>query len=125
VLAQRPAVKVTGNPELIRRAVENVIRNAIRYTPSGTAVEVAVEAGDPVVVRVRDRGPGVPEGELNRIFDAFYRVGTDRNRQSGGVGLGLAIARRAVELHQGTIRAHNMNPGLEVEIRLPQHRTGE
>jgi two-component system sensor histidine kinase CpxA len=96
--------------------VENVIRNAIRHAPNQTAVEVTV-AGP--CVSVRDYGPGVPAEQLGRIFDPFYRVENDRNRTSGGVGLGLAIARRAVELHKGTIRAQNMNPGLLVEIRLP------
>ncbi|MBV8732324.1 MAG: histidine kinase, partial [Acidobacteriia bacterium] len=64
-------------------------------------------------------GPGVPEEALPRIFDAFYRVDSDRARSSGGVGLGLSIARRAIELHKGVIRARNTQPGLEVEMQLP------
>jgi two-component system, OmpR family, sensor histidine kinase CpxA len=71
------------------------------------------------LVDVRDRGPGVPEEALPRLFDAFYRVETDRNRGSGGIGLGLSIARRAIELHKGHIRARNAGPGLEVELELP------
>jgi two-component system sensor histidine kinase CpxA len=71
------------------------------------------------VVDIRDHGPGVPEEALSRLFDAFYRVETDRNRNSGGIGLGLSIARRAIELHKGTIRARNATPGLEVELELP------
>jgi signal transduction histidine kinase len=98
-----------------RRAVENVIRNAIRHAPEASAIEVSARG---CVVRVRDYGPGVPDGELTRIFDPFYRVENDRNRASGGVGLGLAIARRAVELHRGAIEARNAGPGLAVEIRL-------
>ena len=70
-------------------------------------------------MRVRDYGPGVPEQALPHLFDPFYRVEPDRNRGSGGVGLGLSIARRAVELHQGTLRASNVAPGLLVEIELP------
>ena len=108
-------VEIQGEPELLRRAVENVIRNAIRYAPAGSAVEVTLAGTS---IRVRDYGPGVPEEDLARIFDPFYRVDSDRNRTSGGVGLGLAIARRAVELHKGAIRAQNAHPGLLVEISL-------
>jgi signal transduction histidine kinase len=111
----KAAAEIRGEPELLRRAVENVIRNAIRHAPGGTAVEVMVIGRS---VLVRDYGPGVPEAALERIFDPFYRVENDRNRTSGGAGLGLAIARRAVELHKGTIRARNANPGLLVEMRV-------
>ncbi len=113
-------VMVRGDAELMRRAVENVVRNAIRHAPPDTPVEVWLENGAPGVrIRVRDYGPGVPDEHLAHIFDPFYRVDTDRNRTSGGVGLGLAIARRAVELHKGRIEAHNSNPGLVMEIDLP------
>ena len=98
------------------------MRNAIRYAPRDTEVEVTLDApADRPArsVRVRDHGPGVPEEALPRIFDAFYRVGSDRDRASGGAGLGLSIARRAVELHKGTMRARNAQPGLEIEIELP------
>jgi two-component system sensor histidine kinase CpxA len=114
------AVTLTGDEELIRRAIENVVRNAIRYAPQSTAVEIELRrAGDTAEISVRDQGPGVPEEALARIFDAFYRVDSDRNRASGGLGLGLAIARRAVELHGGTLRAENARPGLLVTIQLP------
>lgn len=117
---QRQPVEVNGDPELLRRAVENALRNAIRYAPHGSAIRIEVDReGGLAVVRVRDSGPGVPEESLGRLFDAFYRVETDRNRTSGGIGLGLSIARRAIELHKGTIRARNARPGLEVTIELP------
>jgi two-component system sensor histidine kinase CpxA len=113
-----------GDPELLRRALENVVRNAIRYAPRDSDVEVSLEvANGAVVTKVRDRGPGVPEESVQRLFDAFYRVGTDRSRNSGGIGLGLSIARRAIELHGGTITARNAHPGLEVEMRLPKATT--
>jgi two-component system sensor histidine kinase CpxA len=116
----REPVTVAGDPELLRRAVENVIRNAIRHSPRDTDVEVKLaRSNGRVVVDVRDHGPGVPEEALPRLFDAFYRVETDRNRTSGGIGLGLSIARRAIELHKGRIRARNAQPGLEVELELP------
>lgn len=109
-------VSVRGDPELLRRAIENVLRNAIRYEPKGSAVEVTVDASG---LAIRDHGPGVPEESIGRIFDAFYRVEADRARDSGGVGLGLAIAKRAIELHKGSIRAENASPGLRVRIELP------
>jgi signal transduction histidine kinase len=117
---RRQPVTVQGDPELLRRAVENVLRNAIRYAPRETAVEVSLGRNNgTAVLDVRDRGPGVPEESLPRIFDAFYRVEADRARMSGGVGLGLSIARRAIELHRGKIRARNAEPGLEIEVELP------
>ncbi len=113
-------VTVLGDEELLRRAIENVVRNAIRYAPEHTAVEIDLKhAGDLAEVRIRDFGPGVPQESLTRIFDAFYRVDSDRNRSSGGVGLGLAIARRAIEPDKGNLHAENANPGLLVVIALP------
>lgn len=113
-------IEIEGDPELLRRAVDNVIRNAIRYTADGTSVEVAVERREPGVrISIRDDGPGVPPEAAERIFDPFYRVNTDRDRSSGGVGLGLSIARRAVELHHGKIGAIHNGPGLRIEIDLP------
>jgi signal transduction histidine kinase len=118
-----PAV-VQGDPELLRRAVENVLRNAIRHSPRESPVEVSVARSNGVVkVGVRDYGTGVPEEALPRLFNAFYRVESDRDRSSGGAGLGLSIARRAVELHKGKISAHNAQPGLAVELELPVAET--
>ena len=114
------AVPIDGDGELLRRAIENVMRNAIRYAPADSKVEVGLENGGGwAKIRVRDYGPGVPEDALPRLFDPFYRVEQDRDRRSGGVGLGLSIARRAVELHKGKLRASNASPGLLVEIELP------
>ncbi len=117
----QPAV-VQGDAELLRRAVENVMRNAVlcMRLPRNGPVEATLDTGNgKAAVRIRDYGPGVPEEALPRLFDAFYRVETDRNRASGGVGLGLSIARRAIELHKGAIHAFNAAPGLAVEIDLP------
>ncbi|MFN7997343.1 MAG: ATP-binding protein [Bryobacteraceae bacterium] len=119
MVAAQPAI-VDGDPELLRRAIENIIRNAVRHSPEGTSVNVSLDyTAGRALIRVRDYGTGVPEKALPRIFDAFYRVESDRDRASGGVGLGLSIARRAVELHKGCIRAVNAVPGLAVEIDLP------
>lgn len=113
-------VTMEGNPELLRRAIENLVRNAIRYSPEETTVDISLsKVGSVYRVSVRDHGAGVPEESLPSIFDPFYRVEKDRGRTSGGVGLGLAIAKRAVELHRGTMRAQNVRPGLRVEIDLP------
>lgn len=113
-------VVVDGDAELLRRAIENVLRNGIRYAPPETTVLVTLQKEpERVLIRVRDYGPGVPDDALPHIFRPFYRVGADRTRSSGGVGLGLAIAQRAVALHHGDIRALNADPGLLVEIELP------
>jgi two-component system sensor histidine kinase CpxA len=110
----------SGDRELLHRAVENVIRNAISYSPSGASIDVELgQVKSEIVIRVRDYGPGVPETELDKIFRPFYRVEEHRARNHGGVGLGLAIAQRAVAVHHGAIRACNASPGLALEIRLP------
>jgi two-component system sensor histidine kinase CpxA len=111
---------IQGDPELLRRAFENVIRNAIRHAPEGTAIGMSLDKRGPETkIIVRDFGPGVPPEALSRIFEPFFRVESDRDRASGGVGLGLAIARRAIGIHHGHIAAHNAGPGLSVEIVLP------
>jgi len=116
---------VEADSNLLRSAVENVIRNATRYTAEGTTVEVRLERqqaanGQEIVVRVLDSGPGVPDEALQKIFEPFYRLDDARNRQTGGAGLGLSIADRAIRLHGGQLRASNRKEGgLEVEIRIP------
>lgn len=121
---------VIGSPGLLHSAIENVVRNAIRYTHEGTSVEVRLEQGVGIegdrlqgpeaVVRVTDSGPGVPEHALDKLFRPFYRIDDARGRQTGGVGLGLAITDRAVRLHGGTIKVANRpQGGLVIEIRLP------
>lgn len=112
---------VRADPGLVSSAIENVVRNASRHTPEGTSVEIVVtgEANRARVI-VQDDGPGVPDAALKQIFSPFYRVGTARDRQSGGAGLGLSIALRAVTLHGGTIHAENRpEGGLLVTIDLP------
>jgi len=112
--------RVIGSAELLRSAVENVIRNAVRYTTPGSAVEVSLQWKlDTAVFTVRDYGPGVPDTELEHIFEPFYRVSEARERTSGGAGLGLSIADRTVKLHGGSIAAANASPGLLVTIHFP------
>lgn len=111
---------VDGNEVLLRSAIENVLRNAVRYTDKGTSVNVSVaKNGETVKVFVQDHGGGVPDEELTKLFKPFYRVGEARDRATGGIGLGLAIADRAIAAHDGTISAKNTNGGLQVEIALP------
>src|SRR5437763_14612335 len=115
----------TGVAELLRSAIENVVRNAVHHTAEGTEVLIALycETSDGekhALISVQDHGAGVPEEAIERNFDPFYRVEDARDRQTGGTGLGLAIATRAVQLHGGTIRAANApDGGLVVEIRFP------
>jgi len=116
-------VHVRGNRGLLRSALENVVRNAVRYTPAGTAVSIAMEpvdaAGRAAIV-VRDRGPGVPAEALARLFDPFFRVDEARHRASGGIGLGLTITRQAMQAHGGSATAQNHpDGGLAVRLELP------
>ena len=116
---------VMGNPSLLRSAIENVVRNAIHYTREGTEVQIRLECrqgttGTEAVIKISDSGPGVPDEALDKLFQPFYRIDDARGRQTGGVGLGLAITERAVRLHGGTIQASNRTEGgLMIEIRLP------
>lgn len=114
------AVSVHGQTELLYRAVENVVRNAVKYAYEGAGIDVVVSAdrtSRQVRIKVSDRGPGVPEGDLAAIFDPFFRG--SNGESAAGFGLGLAIAKRAIELHDGTISARNREGGgLSVEITL-------
>jgi two-component system sensor histidine kinase CpxA len=117
-------ITIHGSEEMLRRGIENVVRNAVRYTAEHTQVDISVGrrragSGD-AIIRIRDRGPGVPEHALSRLFLPFYRVADARDRQTGGTGIGLSITERAVRLHGGTVTAANApDGGLVVEIVLP------
>jgi signal transduction histidine kinase len=114
------AGEISGNPELLRRAVENVLRNGIRYSPQHSTIDVSIaEDSRTATIAVRDYGPGVPEDALIHIFDPFFRVEEARNAMGGGSGLGLSIAKQAVQVHHGTITAENASPGLRVQIIIP------
>jgi len=111
-----------GNEELLRSALENIVRNAVKYTHEGTVVQISLsrQNGSSATIQVRDHGDGVPESELGQLFRPFYRVVEARDRQSGGVGLGLAIAEQAVKWHGGSMRALNApEGGLIVEVQIP------
>ena len=124
IVQAEPTLEVSGDPELLRSSFENIIRNAVRYSPPGTQVQVLARrkssTNGSIEVLVSDQGPGVPDKDLTLIFEPFYRVGAARDRAGGGEGLGLAIAARAVALHHGVIEARNQpTGGLAVSVTLP------
>ena len=110
---------VIGNGDLLHRAVENIVRNAIKFTREDTTVEVQVHTTrTSAILTVSDHGPGITPSELEKVFDPFYRG--ESGQGTAGFGLGLAIAQRAVDAHGGAIRAANVvGGGLQVEVELP------
>lgn len=116
-------VTINGNNLLLSSALENVVRNAIRYTAENTSVEIFLQndskKSDWIVIKIQDHGPGIPEEMRKSIFEPFVRVSESRNRQTGGYGLGLAIAKRAINLHGGEMSAANEDEGLSIIIHLP------
>jgi two-component system sensor histidine kinase CpxA len=107
--------------EYLLRAISNLVRNAVRYAGAAGPVTVTGRReNSDVVVIVADSGNGIPDAEIDRVFTPFYRLEASRNRQTGGVGLGLAIVQSCVEACRGRVQCRNRKPtGLEVEIRLP------
>jgi two-component system, OmpR family, sensor kinase len=120
-LQRTASALVNGNRDLVRSAIENVLRNAVRYSPKNEPVEVSVtRAESGLAIVIRDRGPGVPSGDLERIFEPFYRVAESRDRDSGGEGIGLAITAQVMKAHGGSAKASNIQGGgLEVRLNLP------
>ncbi len=121
--------RIAGNEELLYRAIENVVRNAIRYTGNGSEVEIRLKMGTvhgqrQAEIAVSDRGPGIPESQLHAIFRPFFRVDYARSPDTGGFGVGLAIAERAVRLHHGELSAENRKGGgATIRITLPAIET--
>ncbi len=112
---------VNTSGDLLHKAFDNIIRNAVSYTAANTTVDVSLSATEKEFeICVKDHGPGVPDKDLEKLFDSFYRVDTARQRTTGGYGLGLSIARRAIEQHGGSIRAENTGDGLAVTTNLPR-----
>ncbi len=111
---------ILGNRELLRSAIENVLRNAVRYSPTETPVDVSIaRERSGLEIAIADHGPGVPPGDLERIFEPFYRVAESRDRDSGGEGIGLAITAQVMKAHGGAARARNTPGGFEVLLSLP------
>jgi signal transduction histidine kinase len=110
----------TGKPQALKRCLTNLIANAVKF---GTRAEIHLEDGADLLIRVRDQGPGIPEEELERVFEPFYRLESSRNRDSGGTGLGLSIARDIAQAHGGSLHLANLaGGGLEATLRLPRRR---
>ena len=109
----------TGRPQALKRCLRNLLDNALKY--GGSAALVVEDSAAQLVVRVRDPGPGIPEADLERVLEPFYRVETSRSRDTGGTGLGLSIAKSIAELHQGTLGLRNLpGGGLEAVLTLPR-----
>jgi signal transduction histidine kinase len=105
-----------GKPQALKRCLTNLIANAVKF---GTRADILVEDGADLLIRVRDQGPGIPAGELERVFEPFYRLDSSRNRDSGGSGLGLSIARDIAQAHGGSLTLANLPAGgLEALLRL-------
>jgi two-component system, OmpR family, sensor kinase len=120
-LQSAASAALNGNRDLVRSAIENVLRNAVRYSPQDAPVDVSVTRSDAgVAILIRDRGPGVPDSDLERIFEPFYRVAESRDRDSGGEGIGLAITAQVLKAHGGSAKAANsQGGGFEVRLNLP------
>lgn len=115
-------IQVFAHPELLFRAISNIVRNAVRYAGNAGAITISANKTDNGLVEIiiSDEGSGVPENDLEKIFDPLYRVESDRSRQTGGTGLGLAIVKTCIEACQGKVSAHIIQPhGLQVKIILP------
>ena len=103
---------------MMRRAIRNLIENALRYGHRAT-VAARIEAGQ-AVITIEDDGPGIPANNLERVFEPFVRIESSRSRETGGVGLGLSIARTIVLAHGGEIALENRaEGGLRAIVRLP------
>ena len=112
---------MTGDVERLEQVLVNVVSNSIKYTPEGGVIEIeARREGEQVIIQVKDNGIGIPDEDLDRIFDRFYRVDKARSREMGGTGLGLAIAREIMQAHKGEISlSSTLGKGTTVTLTLP------
>ncbi len=111
----------SGSPQLLKRCISNLVDNAVLY---GKRAEIRVDDGpDQLTIRVRDHGPGIPDGEIDKVFEPFHRLEGSRSRETGGTGLGLSIARSIAQAHGGDIQLRNREDGgLEAILSLPWSR---
>jgi two-component system sensor histidine kinase BaeS len=118
--------QIDADPQRLSQVLRNLLVNALTHTPAGGRILIkAQQQNGQALVSVKDTGPGIPAGDLRYVFDRFYRVDKSRSRSTGGVGLGLTIARRLIEAHHGTIEVFSpQGQGAEFVITLPVHPTG-
>jgi signal transduction histidine kinase len=114
-------LEVEADERRLLRVLTNLLSNVARYTPAAVAVTLrAAREGDAVALTVADRGPGVPEADLARLFDPFFRAEGSRSRATGGLGLGLMLVRQIAEAHGGSVSAESREGGgLSVTVRVP------
>ncbi len=127
ILLDVPEPAVTdANADQLRRVFANLLRNAVVHTPAEARIEASLATADgEAVVRVRDHGPGLPDGEPGAVFERFWRSSSSRGREDGGAGLGLAIVAAIVRAHGGEVEADNAEGGGAVfTVRLPLLRPG-
>jgi len=122
--ADVPALPVYGDPHRLEIVFTNLLGNALKFTPDGGSVSVRVRQGETsCVVGVEDTGPGIPDAELERIFDRFYQVEGSQRRRQGGAGIGLSLARKLSELHGGSIDVESvLDKGSTFSVTLPLGR---
>jgi signal transduction histidine kinase len=113
----RATVPFVGKQLALKRCIGNLIQNAIQY---GQEAKICVEDGAALVIRIRDRGPGIPAEDIERVFEPFFRLESSRNRDTGGTGLGLSIARDIAQAHGGSLKLQNIEGGLEAALELPR-----
>ncbi len=120
VLDAPPRLLINGDPERLHQVIANLLDNAIRYSPQVEPIRITVRHTQrEASIVVEDRGPGIPPHELRRVFERFHRADAHRSTTTGNSGLGLAISKRIVDLHGGTITASNADPhGCVVHVRL-------
>ncbi|PMN72535.1 sensor histidine kinase [Enterovibrio norvegicus] len=122
LVVEKPSqpLMIQGDRELLIQQVANLIENALRYCPAGSKITLSCgldAVNNDVWLRVEDNGPGIPEAEMERVFERLYRV--DKSRTDGGLGLGLSLAKAVAGLHHGTISLHHASPGLGVKVTMP------
>ena len=114
-----PRAPYSAHPQALRRCLNNLIENALRY---GERADLTISDDEPELrIEVRDRGPGIPDDQLEAVFEPFFRLEGSRSRDSGGAGLGLSIARNIARWHGGDVTLRNAaDGGLIATLRLPR-----